>query len=282
MTKNINDNFDNLIKYRLYRTVSDLLHPSISKRNISDYKIVLDDDLLPIRVFYPKRVSNLDKVIIYIPGDGEITDSYGKYSMISKELAVKCNRCLIAIDYFDKTVNFPEVYDDIYSLVIHLYRELETIGIKKENITLMGDSLGGLFVNEINNRMIEDNLDYVDNCVVIYPLISIDYESDKYASFEDNSKYDLLTLNKCKSFVKTFGEENLVKVLDYKNLDKYPRYLVVTGEIDPLRDEGLAFYKKLKNAKYYSLESNTHGFLKNIKTMKNDVYDEINKFINEE
>ena len=89
-----------------------MLHPSISKRNISDYKIILDESLLPIRVFYPKKVSNLEKVIIYIPGDGEITDSYGKYSMISKELGIKCNRVLIAIDYFDKTITFPDVYDD--------------------------------------------------------------------------------------------------------------------------------------------------------------------------
>lgn len=282
MTKNIKDNFDDLIKYRLYRSVKDLLHPSISKRNISDYKIILDEGLLPIRVFYPKKVSNLEKVIIYIPGDGEITDSYGKYSMISKELAIKCNRVLIAVDYFDKTITFPDVYDDIYELVKYLYTELEKIGIKRENITLMGDSLGGLFINEINNKMIENKENFIDNCVSIYPLISIDYDNDKYESFETNSKYDLLTLNKCKSFVKTFGEDNLIKVLGYNNLDKYPKYLVITGDIDPLRDEGFEFFKRLNNSKYYSLESNTHGFLKNIKTMKNDVYDEINKFIDGE
>ena len=30
-------------KYKLYRTVKDLLHPTISKRNISNYKIVVDE-----------------------------------------------------------------------------------------------------------------------------------------------------------------------------------------------------------------------------------------------
>ena len=43
MVKNVQDNFDNLIEYKLYRNVRDLIHPSISKRNISDYRIILND-----------------------------------------------------------------------------------------------------------------------------------------------------------------------------------------------------------------------------------------------
>ena len=86
MVKNVQDNFDSLIKYKLYRNVKDLIHPSISKRNISDYRIILNDNLLPVRVFYPKKVSNMKKVIIYIPGDGNVTDSYGKYTEISKSV----------------------------------------------------------------------------------------------------------------------------------------------------------------------------------------------------
>ena len=43
--------FDNEEKYRLYRTVKDLLHPSISKKNISNYKIIINDDILPLRIF---------------------------------------------------------------------------------------------------------------------------------------------------------------------------------------------------------------------------------------
>ena len=46
-------------KYKLYRTIKEILHPTISKRNISNYKIVIDEDLLLLRVFYPKKVSEI-------------------------------------------------------------------------------------------------------------------------------------------------------------------------------------------------------------------------------
>ena len=60
--------------------------------------------------------SGIPFAAVHIKGTmiGVSADSYGKYSMISKELAIKCNRVLIAVDYFDKTITFPDVYDDIY------------------------------------------------------------------------------------------------------------------------------------------------------------------------
>ena len=146
----VTDNFDNLIKYKLYRNVKSLLHPSISKSNISSYKIVFDDNMLPVRVFYPKKVSNMKDVVIYIPSDGKITDSYGRYSTISRDLAIKTNKCLIAIDYFDEDINYPNTFNKIYELVKYLYEELFKIGLTKDNITLMGDSFGATLVNDVN------------------------------------------------------------------------------------------------------------------------------------
>ena len=41
-----------------------------------------------------------------------------------------------------------------------------------------------------------------------------------------------------------------------------------------------AFSKKV-NGKYYCFESNTHGFIKNIHTMKDDIYNIVKDFIEE-
>ena len=284
MVKNVQDNFDNLIEYKLYRNVRDLIHPSISKRNISDYRIILNDDLLPVRVFYPKKVSNMQKVIIYIPGEGKVTDSYGKYTAISKDLALKTNRCLITVDYFENGIKYPDTIDKIYELLLYLYQQLHEIGIADEDIVLLGDSFGGNLVNAINIKFIEDGYDYIKKCVLFYPMISMNYEEDLYPSFEDNTKFDLLTMNTCKSFMKNYtnSEDSLVKVLNYDKLDKFPRFMVITGDIDPLRDEGKDFFDHLNKEDnvYCNLESNTHGFLKYIHTMKDDIYNEMNKFMN--
>ena len=53
-------------KCNLYKSIREILHPSISKKNISNYKIIIDQDLLPLKVYYPKKVSNLNNILIYI------------------------------------------------------------------------------------------------------------------------------------------------------------------------------------------------------------------------
>ena len=67
---NIN-NFEDEDRYNLFRSVGELIHPVISKRNISDYNIILEEYLYPVRVYYPKKVSNIKKVISsnYISSD---------------------------------------------------------------------------------------------------------------------------------------------------------------------------------------------------------------------
>ena len=51
---NIN-NFEDEDRYNLFRSVGELIHPVISKRNISDYNIILEEYLYPVRVYYPKK-----------------------------------------------------------------------------------------------------------------------------------------------------------------------------------------------------------------------------------
>ena len=63
----IND-LENKFEYKLYSNVEKIMHPTISKRNISSYKIVLDEKIVPVKVFYPERVSQLNDIIIYVHG----------------------------------------------------------------------------------------------------------------------------------------------------------------------------------------------------------------------
>ena len=84
---NIN-NFEDEDRYNLFRSVGELIHPVISKRNISDYNIILEEYLYPVRVYYPKKVSNIKKVIIYVHGDSFVTNCSELYSEISSDISI--------------------------------------------------------------------------------------------------------------------------------------------------------------------------------------------------
>lgn len=170
MIKRVNLDFDKEIRYKLYRRVKDIITPSISKRNISLYKIVFDDNLLPVRVFYPKKVSNIENIVIYVPGDVSISKCKSKYAEIMEDLALDLDKLVIAIDYYDIKNKPKTLIRKIEELVNYLYKELEKAGINFDNITLMGDSTGSNIITEVTNRLISKKLSHITKEVLLYPI----------------------------------------------------------------------------------------------------------------
>ena len=113
---------------KLYRGVYDIIHPSISRKNISEYKIVLDEDIAPIRVFYPKKEISLEKVIIYIPGEDINYDFYDSF-------AKQSNRMIFMLDWIARFSFFMMAFisgDEIY-LVLALLWEIWCVLVKIKN-----------------------------------------------------------------------------------------------------------------------------------------------------
>lgn len=267
--KDTKNAFDKETNYKLYRTVKELIHPSISKKNISDYKIVIDDNLLSLRVFYPQKISNLQNIIIFVPGDGNLTGCNYQYSSICKDLALELESLIIAIDYYETINEYPTILEKIETTIKYLYTELEKFNINKNQIILMGDSSGANYVSAITFRLIKNKFNYVEKEILLYPLLSGNYfDQCDFASFVKAQEYNKELVDKIKNYIINYSKDkkNLnqseVCPLQNKDFSYYPKTLVITGDLDPLRDEGEAFYKKLdNNSKYENVIYASHGFL---------------------
>ena len=263
--------FDTETVYRLFRTVNEILHPTISKKNISDYKIVIDEDILPVRVYYPKKITTLDKVIIYIHGNGEVTDCLGKYSDICKNFAVKSNALIIAIEYDDIDGKYKDIVDKIYKTIKYLYDKLMVNNIKEDNITVMGDSTGCHIIKQINNI----NKDIpIRKELFFYPVLNISYTKENLVNEDFNIG---LVENINKYFDKVIEkDEELYEDKEY-DIDKM---LVLVGNVDSLKDSIKEKFDDKKNIKYEEIAFSSHGFLKEMdKELSNEVFTVVNKFI---
>lgn len=272
------DNFDNKVKYKLYKELKDLLHPTISKSNISEYKIVFKDEFLPVRIFYPKKLKDIKHIIIYIPGIGELCECKGKYSDICKGIASKSDSCVIGIDYFDEEIKYPNTTDRIYDIINYLYEEFIDMGFDLKDIYLMGDSFGGLLLNDINKKFHDNNVDYIKNNIYFYPLIKTGHDSMEFVDRDDSYRFDLLSINKSDKFLKKYLDDNYKCILA-EDISYFPRSFIVCGDLDPICLEDEEFSKKIKDSEFVLLNSNIHGLLKNINTMKSDVFDKLIKFM---
>lgn len=277
--KSIKDDFGTSNTYKLFRTVYEIIHPTISKKNISNYKIIVRDDLFPLRIFYPKKISKIEKVMIYLHGNRKITGGIKDYNDVCQELVNNTEILLIAIDYEMKS--YEETAQICLNTINYLIDELHKIKIAETNITVIGDSTGasllasGLISNE--NK--------IKKQILIYPALNLVFKEECYKSLNQNSQINIETLKYLTEYSNKYINKQEYKSpltnLDYKN---WPTTLIITGDLDPLRDEGIDLSKKLKEAskkvKEINIKFASHGFLngKDEESIE-ECMKEINKFI---
>ena len=181
------NNFEDDLKYKLYSNLNKIMHPSISKKNISSYKIVLKEDISLVRVFYPLKVSNLNKVIIYIHGISSVSGCGNHYSDICMNIALKTKQLVIAVDY-DEHKRYLECLKDIAKCVKFISDELNLLGIDNNSITLMGDSIGATMAYSVSKML----GDIKRNILII--TASNDYLKEEAYQFSEFHSCDILEL----------------------------------------------------------------------------------------
>ena len=257
--------FDTSSKYKLYRTMEGILHPTISKKNISSYKIIIDEELIPLRVYYPKKVTGLNEAIIFVHGDSNITKSEGEYSHVSSLLQKSIDKLVISLDYEDfDNLYLDELYDKIYKTIRMIYKSLLDNGFDSKNITLIGDSTGAsaiLYINALNDSLLD-----IKKEILFYPILSGEYNGNSnYKSIVDNTMFDLNLINNLNSYyeVKIKNKNDYDKFFALKNNNKvdYPNILLLCGNVDPLIDEARDFSNKNANVELYEICFGEHGFL---------------------
>lgn len=274
------NSFDNVLKYKLYRTVYEVIHPTISKKNISSYRIMFDDNVLPVRVFYPTKVSNMEKVIIYIPGVSEVSGCFGDYAEICRRIAHETQTLVIALDLDDiGNTNYFNILNHCSKSAEYLCLELEKLGISSDNIILMGDSIGASMVMSIGKNKCFSN----SRLILFYPVLSMRCLSS------DDSLVDTDIMKKLKKYYdghlddgKTLNDKLIFPMLDdYKYSSKI---LFIVGGADPLKSDVLEYYQKCykynPDNQLSEIDFYGHGFLDEVDDVAfNEVFLSINEFL---
>jgi acetyl esterase/lipase len=291
------EDFDIKKNYKLFRLFQKVVNPTINKKKkYQDIKIILEDRKVPIRVFNPFTDEEPHKIIIFLHGGGWVAGSVDTYTNICYVMARRTKRIVIAIEYRLAPENpFPAGFNDCYDVINLIYKNRVAMNIKTEDITIIGDSAGGNLSAAVCQRALNEKLFKVAKQILLYPSLQTDYsESTKYKSvIEKGSDYIITRVQLC-DFINHYVinpndlDNPYVAPLESNHLFGLPKTLIILAENDPLRDEGIAYYKKLRlhfvKSKHYIFKGATHGFLTNILDRKytNAAYDKINEFLGDE
>jgi len=141
--------------------------------------------------------------------------------------------------------------EDCFYMVIHIRKNYKKYGINPKEIIIYGESAGGALAAGITHLMRDRKIPAAAGQMLIYP--ATDYHSEKYKSMEEY-KYAVWpkssNLFMWKQYLKGASNKtvNYAAPMNIRNFKNLPLAYVEPQEMDAIRDEGIAYAKKLEKA----------------------------------
>jgi acetyl esterase len=228
---------------------------------------------VPVRVYTPTEAP-APGAIVYLHGGAFFLGSLDTHDHVARALAKETGLRVISVGYRRAPESaYPAGLEDCYAVVRWAGENLEDGAV----LAVAGDSSGGTFVAAVTAKAKDDGWDRITHQVLYYPSLDLDFDEDRYPSLSENAVgYGLETagLEPFNAFYLESGADPadpLVSPIKREDLSGLPRALVVTAELDPLRDEGELYAERLRAAGVDATTSRYdgagHGFVQHFSSL---------------
>ena len=246
---------------------------------------VADDTEIKVRIYTPEGQGPFP-LFVYYHGGGWVIGDLETADPSCRMIANQTGRVVVSVDYrLAPEYKFPIPVEDSYAALKWVSENAAALNGNASNLVVGGDSAGGNLSAVVSLIAKEQNGPKVTAQVLIYPVTALGYDTKSYEEFQQGFGLD-------RDLMKWFGNYYINNEEDTKNkyiapllaedLSNLPPAYVITAENDVLRDEGLAYANRLKQAgvKVKSIieEGLVHGYFTNMAVFPERIKGSISKF----
>ena len=223
-----------------------------STREVTTEDAVLDG--VPVRIARPEGRRGGVPAAMYFHGGGWVLGNKTAHERFAKELAYQGDVAVVYVDYaLSPEARFPVAVEQCYAATKYVAERGGELGIDGARIAVVGDSAGGGMAAVVAMLAKERGGPAIRQQTLICPVTDAGFDTVSYRQFARGYP---LTDEAMKWFWKHYAPEEearrspLASPLraETQALRGLPRALVITAELDVLRDEGEAFAHKLMDA----------------------------------
>ncbi len=246
---------------------------------------------VPLRIYTPADADAYG-LLVYFHGGAFFLGSLETHDHVARSLAKETGLKVLSVGYRRAPEHaFPAGLDDCYAAVRWAAENDDALSWDGRTLAVAGDSSGGTFAAAVAAMAHDDGLDRITHQVLLYPSLDLDFDVDRYASLRENAVgYGLETagLKPFNAFYLDSGADPAdprVSPIKRADLTGLPPALVVTGELDPMRDEGELYGRRLQDAGVPATVSRYigagHGFVQHFSWIPeyHRAYEEIRDFL---
>ena len=262
--------------YRIVRRVTRVVHhPRLAPLYKPwDRVIERDGHEVPVRIFVPDNDRQTGKLLLFFHGGGWVTGDIDSYSDACVFMSNLTGHKVASVDYsLAPEHRFPAGLEDCYAAMQEILQNSASFGVDPAQVTLIGDSAGGNLAAAVSLLARDRGGLQVKQQILLYPSTYSDHDpaTSPFDSVRVNGQDNLLTAQRLRDYISLYKSSDADLQNPYfapliaGDLTHQPNTLVITAELDPLRDEGEAYGRRLAAAgarvEVHRISDALHGFL---------------------
>ena len=209
---------------------------------------------IPVRLYRPKGVpaSTPLPALVFFHGGGWVIGDLETHDVLCRQLTAGAGISVVNVDYrLAPEHKFPAAIDDAWAATRWVAAQAPALGIDAGRLAVGGDSAGGNLAAVVALLARDHGAPALALQVLTYPVTDPGAESASYTEFADGF---LLTRDSMRWFVAHYlasardAVDWRVSPLRASSVAGVAPALVLTAGFDPLRDEGDAYARKLREA----------------------------------
>jgi acetyl esterase len=255
--------------------------PAVAR--VEDRRIPGPAGQIPVRIYTPQAPGPLP-IVVYYHGGGWVIGTFDTHDAVCRHLAKQAAAVVVAVDYrLAPEHKFPAAPEDCYAATCWVASNAAALGADAGRLAVGGDSAGGNLAAVVSLMARDRGRPSIAFQLLVYPVTDHSYDTPSY---RENADGYLLTKDAMAWFWNHYlreaadGANPYASPLRAASLAGLPRAMVITAEYDPLRDEGEAYARRLRedgvDVRLKRYDGIIHGFF-----MLTGVFDEAIEAISE-
>ena len=206
---------------------------------------------VPVRLYRPEGAAAPAPVCLFFHGGGWVIGSVDTHDALCTALADRSGVVVVSVEYrLSPESPFPEPLDDCVAALRWVVDNAGDLGVDPARVAVAGDSAGGNLAAAVAIRARDEGGPALAFQLLLYPVVDHSFSQPSYV---ENAEGYFLTADAMRWFSAHYlggadPTDPLAAPLHAPDLSGLPPALVLTGEYDPLRDEGEAYGARLQEA----------------------------------
>jgi acetyl esterase len=229
--------------------------------------ITQDGQTVKIYIMKPERITGKPGVLLFIHGGVWIVGNFQNHQRLLRDLVVDSGQVGVFVEYTSlPEARFPTQLDQSYAVLKWVATHAEEFGADGSRIAVAGNSVGGNMTAALTIMAKDRGGPKISYQVLMIPATDASVDTESYHEFGTGRFL-------ARAFMKygwdLYAPEAAARNNPYvsplraspQELHGLPPALVITAENDPLRDEGEAYARKLKEAGVSVIATRYNGMI---------------------